>query len=74
MPRRTKSLEDQLATATEKRDKAKLLLQECEDQISDIKQQIEERDMRNLYAYAKNKGITLDDIIRTFESPKKKVS
>ena len=81
MARRPKSLEEQLSLAVTKRDKAKLLLEECEKEIQSINQQIEERDMKAIYAYVKNKGITLDAIKSTFEEkpklkeqPKKKIS
>lgn len=81
MARRPKSLEEQLSLAVTKRDKAKSLLEECEKEIQSINQQIEERDMKEIYAYVKNKGITLDVIRSTFEektklkeSPKKKIS
>ncbi|GAA0791897.1 hypothetical protein GCM10008910_04120 [Faecalicatena orotica] len=47
MARRPKSLEEQISLAVTKRDKAKLLLEECEKEIHSINQQIEDRELNN---------------------------
>lgn len=74
MARRPKSLEEQLSLAVTKRDKAKLLLEECEKEIQSINQQIEDRDMKAIYSYTKGKGLTIEDLKKVFESSKKKAS
>ena len=75
MPRRPKSLEDQLTAAVEQRIKLEAALKDCESQISNIQQQIEDRNMKDMYTYAKSKGITIEDMKKVFDAPtKKKVS
>lgn len=62
MARRQKTLEEQLANAQADLTKAKEAVTQCESRIKDIKQQIDDRDMKEAFAIMKANNISVGQL------------
>lgn len=62
MPRPQKPLEDQLNAAQEELKKAEEKVLYCKERITELKHQIEDRDMRDAYALLKKNNITVEQL------------
>ena len=62
MARRQKTLEEQLANAQADLTKAKEAVIQCESRIKDIRQQIDDRDMKEAFAIMKANNISVGQL------------
>lgn len=62
MARKTKPLEEQLIIAQKQLEKSEEDVRMCKQNVVNIKQQIEERDMREAYGILKQNGITIKQL------------
>lgn len=62
MPRPPKSLEEQLRLAEEELQKTLAKAERIREKIETINEQIEDRDMREIYALTKERGVSVEQL------------
>lgn len=63
MARLLKPLEEQLIAAEAELQKAEKKVVTCKERVSEIKKQIEDRDMRQAHTLLKQNGVTVEELV-----------